>query len=285
MNKTHYISKVLGAHWGLDKIRGRTVVCSIVHPLLPRIATAGSQRPEEDIFGEPLPCMKKLGDIAEIPITGVLSIDVPDWLKEYGVWLTDVNDIEEEIADALQDANIKMIVFAVNSPGGLSLAGNKLFEVIETANRRKPCFAYCAAGHDMASAAYDAVAGCTALICSPHAEGVGCVGSYMAYLDDTEFWALMGMKWEIFKSGEYKGIGESVPLTQAQRDFLQSQTDYYGAIIRRNVKKYRTGIADVDLEGQWYAGRQAAQKGFVYTLADDLQTAIGKFRRLSASAA
>lgn len=282
MTKTHYISKVLGAHWGLDKIRGRTIICSIIHPLLPRLT---AQRPEEDDFGDPLPCMKKLGDIAEIPISGVLSIDVPDWLKECGVWLTDVNDVIEEINDALQDANIRFLVFPVNSPGGLSLAGNRLFEIIERANKIKPCFAYCAAGHDMASAAYDAVAGCTALACSPHAEGVGCIGSYIAYLDDTEFWGLMGIKWEIFKSGEYKAIGESVPLTEPQRLFLQSQADYYGAIIRRNVKKYRTNIADEDLQGQWYAGTQAAQKGFVYTLFDDLQTAIAKFRTLAAIAA
>jgi ClpP class serine protease len=282
MNKTHFISKMLGAVWGLDKIRGRTVVCSIIHPLLPHSA---GQRPEEDVFGEPLPCMKILGDIAEIPVTGILSIEVPDWLKEYGIWLTDVLDIEEEINKALNDANVKMIVFDSNSPGGLSLAGNYLFEIVERANRIKPCFAYCGPGRDMASATYDPMSACTALICSPHAEGVGCVGSYLAYLDDTEFWAQMGMKWEIFKSGDYKGIGESVPLTEDQRKFLQSGSDYYGAIIRANVKKYRTGIADEDLQGQWFAGRQAAQKNFVYSLADDLQSAITKFRRLSAAAA
>lgn len=282
MNKTHYISKALGAHWGLDKIRGRSVLCSIVHPLLPRVS---GDRPEESVFGDPLPCMKKLGDIAEIPIEGVLSIDVPDWLKEYGVWLTDVNDIIAEIQDALQDANIRYLIYPVNSPGGLSIAGNVLFEAIEKANKIKPCFAYCAAGADMASAAYDAVAGCTALSCSPHAEGVGCVGSYMAYLDDTDFWKKMGIVWQIFKSGDYKGIGESVPLTKPQEEYLQSQTDYYGAIIRKNVKKYRTNIADEDLQGQWWAGRQAAQKGFVYSLDDNLQSAIAKFRKLSAIAA
>jgi ClpP class serine protease len=282
MNKTHYISKVLSSVWGLDKIRGRTIVCSIVHPLLPRVA---AQRPDEDCFGDPLPVMQKVGDIAIIPIEGVLSIDVPDWLKECGVWLTDINDIEEEIRDTLNDPVITTLIFPVNSPGGLSLAGNRLFEIIEAANRIKPCFAYCGAGADMASAAYDAIAPCTAIAASPHADGIGCIGSYLAYLDDTEFWTMMGMKWEIFKSGEYKGIGESVPLTKDQRDFLQTRTDYYGAIIRANVKKYRTQIADEDLQGQWYAGREAAKRGFVYTLADDLQSAIAKFRSLTSIAA
>lgn len=276
MTKLQFLSKLLSSVWGLDKIRGRTILSGLVHPLIrPR-----GERPEEDIFGDPLPKMQLLGDIALIPFTGVISIDVPGWLKDHGLWLTDINDIEEEIEDALNDANVRMIAFDVNSPGGLSLAGDKLFEVVEKANRKKPCFAYCGAGRDMASAAYHPMAACTALACSPHAEGVGCIGSYLAYLDDTDFWAQMGIKWEIFRSGEFKGIGESVPLTDAQRAFLQSGSDYYGANIRRNVKKYRTGIADADLQGQWYAGRQAAQKGFVYTLADDLQSAIPKFRKL-----
>jgi ClpP class serine protease len=283
MTKIHFISKLLSAVWGLDKIRGRVVLTSIIQPLLPRNGdgppSGRGDRPSEDMCGDPLPCMTKVGDIALIPLTGVLSIDVPSWLKEYGVNLTDVNDIEEEIEDALQDANVRMIIFDVNSPGGLSLAGNKLFEIVEAANRLKPCFAYCGAGRDMASAAYDAVAACTALACSPHAEGVGCIGSYCAYLDDSEFWAQMGMKWEIFKSGEYKGIGDGLPLTEPQREFIQSQTDYYGAIIRANVKKYRSAIADEDLQGQWFPGRQAAAKSFVTELADDTQGAIAYFRR------
>ena len=236
------------------------------------------QRPEEDIFGEPIPHMQTAGDVALIPITGLLSIDVPNWIKEYGLNLTDINDIEEEIDTALEDANVRLLVFDMNSPGGLSSAGNKLFEAVEAANRAKPCFAYCGAGRDMASAAYEAIAACAALSCSPHAEGVGCIGSYLAYLDDTQFWAQMGMKWEIFRSGEMKGIGESVPLTEPQRAFLQDQTDYYGAIIRRNVKKYRT-IADDDLQGQWFAGRQALQVGFVQALDRDLGEAVTRFRK------
>lgn len=282
MDRIHFISKMINSVWGLDKIRGRTILASIIHPLLPH---PKSERPEEDIFGDPLPCMKKLGDVAVIPITGVLSIDVPGWLKECGIRLTDVNDIEEEIRAAINDPNIKLPVFDMNSPGGLSIAGNRLFEIIEKANSIKRCCAYVGASRDAASAAYNAIAPCSVIASSPHADGVGCVGSYLAYLDDTDFWTQMGMKWEIFKSGEYKGIGESVPLTDAQRKFLQSEVDYYGDLIRANVKKYRPMIADEDLQGQWFPGRQAAQKNFVTTLADDLQSAITKFRQLTTFAA
>jgi ClpP class serine protease len=273
MTKLHFLSKLFSSVWGLDKIRGRTILSALFHALVT------NQRPDEDIFGDPLPCMQKLGDIAVIPIVGVVSIDVPQWLKEFGLSLTDANDISEEIQDALNDPNVRIIVFDMSSPGGLSSAGDMLFDLVEAANKKKPCLAYCGPGRDMASTAYEAIAACTRIYCSPHAEGVGCVGTYVAYLDDTEFWAQMGLKWEIFKSGEYKGIGESVPLTQPQKDFIQSQVDFYGGQFRSNVQKYRTGLAVEDLQGQWFPGRLAARKNFVDDLADDLGTAIVNFRR------
>lgn len=272
--KTQYVGKLLSACWNIDKLRGRTLLSSLVHTLI------RNDRPEEDIFGDALPVMQKLGNIAVIPLIGVISIDVPDWIKEYGICLTDANDIEKELADALRDANIDMIVFDVSSPGGLSIAGDKLFDVVEAAGRKKPVFAYCADGRDMASSAYEAVASARALACGYYAEGVGCVGTYLAYLDDTEFWTQLGIKWELFKSGDIKGIGESVPLTDVQRVFLQEQVDLFGGNFRRNVKKYRTGIADDDLQGQYYDGKTAAKRGFVGFNADDLQTAIAKFKKL-----
>lgn len=284
MNKPQFISKLLCASWNIDKIRGRTVLSSILHPLL-RSASPASDRPAEDIFGDPLPKMQLAGDIAIIPLTGIISIDVPDWIKQFGINLTDANDIAQEIDEAIEDANVQIIVFDVNSPGGLSTAGDKLFDLVDAANKKKPCFAYCGDGRDMASTAYEAVAACTALLCGRYADGVGCIGSYLAYLDDTDFWAMMGIKWEIFKSGELKGIGEGVPLTEAQRTFLQESTDYFGNNIRRNVMKYRSGIAPEDLQGQWFDGRTAAKKNFVAGFADDLQSAIAKFRRMTKVAA
>lgn len=273
MNRLQFLSKVLCSVWGLDKIRGRTILSAFVQGLI------RGQRPEEDIFGDPLPVMQKLGDIALIPIVGVVSLDVPDWIKEYGFCLTDANDVVEEIADALSDTNVRMISYDVSSPGGLSSAGNLLFDVIERANRKKPSLAYCGPGRDMASTAYEAIAGCTRIYASPHAEGVGCIGTYAAYLDDTEFWAKLGISWEIFKSGEFKAIGESVPLTQPQRDFIQGEVDYYGKIFRDNVAKHRTGLAEEDMQGQWFAGRRAAQKNFIDGLADDIGSAITQFRQ------
>jgi protease-4 len=223
--------------------------------------------------------MQVIGDVAVIPIFGVVSMNIPDWIKKYGFNITDANDIEEEVDQALANPAVAMIVFDVDSPGGSSLAGDKLFSVTERANRQKPCFAYCADGCDMASTAYEAVASATALLAGPYAEGVGCIGSYLAFLDDTQFLANMGITFKVFRSGDLKGIGEDA-LTQEQADYLQSLVDTAGSVFRANVKKYRSGIAVADMQGQWFKGTEAASRGFVAGTAKDLSAAIAKFRRM-----
>lgn len=276
--RSAFVSKLVTKPWNIDKLRGRTILSSIALAILKGEKENDapiSQRPGEDIFGDPLPQMTKLGNVARIPITGIVDLNVPDWLKEYGVNITDANDIEEEIDDALADPGIELLLFDVDSPGGSSLAGDKLFDVVETANQMKPCFAFCGDGCDMASTAYEAVAACRALYAGYYADGVGCIGSYLAYLDDTEFWSQMGMKWEVFRSGELKGMGVD-SLSQDQRDYLQSLVDQAGATFRANVLKYRTGICADDMQGQWFTGSQAAKRGFVASCVNDLQAALAK---------
>lgn len=268
--KTHIATKLITSPWNLDALRARTIIGKLVGVLLK------SERPKEDYFGDPLPQMQVIGPIALIPICGPVLVDCPDWIKKL-VDCTDANDVEEEVTAALNDDNVKLIVFNVDSPGGLAIAGDKLFEVVEAANQRKPCYAFCADGCDMASTAYEAVAACREIRAGYFADGIGCIGSYIAYLDDTEFWAQMGITFEVFRSGEIKGIGESVPLTQGQRDYLQGMVDYFGANIRRNVAKYRTAIAPEDMQGQWFDGKRAAQRGFVAGCEKNLDAAISKF--------
>lgn len=270
--RTNFVSKLITSPWNIDPIRARTIIGGMVRKLLK------GERPAEDIDGYPLPKLQVVGNVAVIPIVGCVLLNLPDWIKQYGFCLTDADDIEEEITDALNNENVQLIVFNVDSPGGLSLAGDKLFEVVEAADRRKPCFAYCADGCDMASTAYQAVAACRELRAGYYADGIGCVGTYLAYLDDTEFWAQMGITFEVFRSGEFKGIGESVPLTEDQRKYLQSIVDRFGAIIRANVAKYRTAIAEEDLQGQWFDGKTAAQHGFIAGCERNFDSAIRRFQ-------
>ena len=270
--KAHFINKLLSQPWHISQARGRMVIGSILSRLR-------SERPAEDVFGEPLPKMQILDDVAVIPLRGVLMINVPGWLKEWGLNVTDANDIDEELQRALHDPAVSMIVLDSDSPGGWSIAGDKLFDLVEAAGRKKPVFAWCADGGDCCSSAYEAVAPCTAILAGKHALAVGCIGSYLAILDDSEYWKMLGITWEVFRSGDLKGIGEDA-LSETQRAWLQEMTDAAGATFRRNVAKYRTELPAEEMQGQYYTGAEAARRGFIHGTARDLSGAIAKWKTM-----
>ncbi len=271
--KSQYLDKLLSSPWNIDKLRGRTLLSHIAGLLV------RSDRPAEDVFGDPLPKMQVVGDVAVIPIRGLVSMVVPDWIKEYGLNLTDANDIVEEIDQAVADPNVAVIVLDVDSPGGLSIAGDKMFDAVEIAQKKKPVFGWVADGCDACSTSYEAIASCQAILAGPYAAAVGCVGSYIAYLDDSKYWANLGIESRVFRSGELKGLGED-GLSEAQAAYLQSLADSAGAAFRARVKKYRTGIEDADMEGQWFSGSEAARRGFTHGTAKDMSAALVKFRRM-----
>lgn len=271
--KAQYISSRVSQCWNYHQLRSRPFLANMILKLL------RSERPEETACGDPLPCMKIMGDVAVIELPGVIDMDVPDWIKPYGFGLTDALDIKEEVERATADENVTFGVYDVSSPGGLSLAGDMLYDVTEKANRKKPFFFFVGHGRDCASTAYEAVASCTAGLAAPFAGGIGCVGTYLPWLDDTKYWEDMGIKIEVFRSGEFKGMGIDA-LSEKQREYLQSMVAEHGATFRKNVLKYRSGIAREDMEGQWFEGVKAAQRGFVAGNADNLNAAIAKFRKM-----
>lgn len=260
--KIQFLQKLIGQPWDITPSRGRALLTSLIHRLQ-------SERPEEDDEGEPLPTMQIVGDIAYIPIVGALILGAPQWAKDYGLNLTDPNDIAEEIREATNDPRVALIVFDIDSPGGESVAGNKLYDLISAIP--KPTLAWCADGAMMCSAAFNAALPCTRILAGPYA-CVGSVGSYLAMLDDSAFWEMMGMKWEVFRSGEFKGIGETA-LTDEQRAFLQETVDRSGAKFRANVTRYRS-IAPEHLRGQWWDASEALPLNFIDGLAADRATAI-----------
>jgi len=271
-----YLSRLIAKPWNLDRIRARTIIRAMAGALL------RNERPAQDVLGgSQLPKMQIVGDVALIPITGIIDLEVPEFVKELGFNVTDANDIEEEIEQAIADPSVRFIVFDTDSPGGSALAGEKLFDVVESANKKKFCGGFCGDGCMMASTAYLAVAGCTAIYCGPYAEAIGCIGSYLALLDDTGYWAQMGIKFEVFRSGELKGICED-EISAAQKTYLQEMVNECGSLFRQCVLKGHPRIAVADMEGQWFKGSAAAAHGFVTGNVKDLPAAIAKFRSLIA---
>ena len=269
--KNQLVEKILCQPWHGNAVRNRALISSLLGRLK-------GDRPDQDVFGDKLPTMSIVGDVAVIPISGTLMINIPDWFKSWG-GVTDANDIESDLNQALANPAVRLIVIDSDSPGGWSIAGDKLFTLVESANRLKPVLGWCADGADCCSSAYEAVAAARAVLVGPYAGSVGCIGSYLTFLDATEYWKNLGVVWEVFRSGDLKGLGID-GLSEDQKAFLQSTVDTAGAFFRANVSKYRTGIPRAEMEGQYYNGAESARRGFAAGTAQDLSAAIEKFRAM-----
>lgn len=269
--KARFVSRLISQPWHINSARGRTIIGSMLLSLM------RNERPEKDIFGDPLPSMRVVGDCAIIPISGVLMLSVPQWIKEWGFNVTDPNDIEQELTRALNDPLVSMVVLHIDSPGGESIAGEKMYDLTEMVNKKKPVFSYAGDGEQMCSSAYQAAAPSLAVMAGKFAE-IGCIGTYMMYLDDSAYWEQLGLVWETFRSGELKGIDGK--LTDEQRAYFERLVAEYGGRFRSGVSKYRTLIQPADMEGQSFRGIDAAGKGFCSGIAKDLDTAIAKARKM-----
>lgn len=273
--KEQFIQKMVAQTMEMAPARARTFLAS-------SICRLRGERPAEDEWGDPLPKLHMDGDAAIVPIRGVISMNVPDWINGWGLGVTDINDIAEEITVAQNDARAAFIVLDFDSPGGWSVASHKFFDLIEKAQSRaggKPIFAWCGDGAEVCSAAYHGASPARMFLTGPYAGAVGCIGTYQALLDDTEFWKMKGITFEVLRSGEQKGAGID-GFSEAQKAWMKSEVDRYGGAFRTHVSCYRTALDPAEMEGQHYDGAQAARLGFTHGTAVDLSAAIVKFRRM-----
>lgn len=269
--REQFIHKILGQPWNIDRIRGRTIISRLVKRLQ-------ADRPAEDNWGDPLPTMQILGDVAVVPVCGSLMLNVPDWIKQYGLDITDVDDIIAEIIQAKANPDVRLIVLDFDSPGGWSAAGNKLFDFVSAnAMGATPICAWCADGADVCSAAFQGATPTRKFLTGPYAMAVGCIGTYLALLDDTEMYAQEGITFHVLRSGDLKGIGED-GFSDAQLSWLQSVVDTQGALFRSNVSRFRLTLDPDEMQGQYYDGLTAAQKGFSHGTVRDRNAAIANFR-------
>lgn len=213
-----------------------------------------------DIFGEPLPVMEVDVDmkLATIPVVGIVGHRIGMLEKTCGV--VDVRDIRQNVKVALENPFVETILFDVNSPGGTVTGVPELADYIAQATKIKKTIAF--TDTLMASAAYFLMAGCSEIISTPSAD-VGSVGVYQALLDVSKLYDDLGVKVELFKDGEYKAMGiEGIPLTDKQRELLQSDVNKISLMFKEFVKQYRK-VSDETLQGQTFMGFDAVDNGLI----------------------
>ena len=220
----------------------------------------------EDIYGAPLPKPYTVGTTAIIPIKGVITSGLHPIYRVIG--FADTEQIAGWIRAAVANPLVEEILLRIDSPGGMVTGTPELAAAVAAADRIKPVLAHTSGMMD--SAAYWIASQARAICCTPSAD-VGCVGVYQLYYDQTAYLATMGIKANIFKSGDLKAAGHpDIPMTEAQAAHVQAEIDAIGVQFRAAVTA-RRDIDEDSMRGQSFLGTEALARGLV----DDLSTFEG----------
>ena len=206
----------------------------------------------------------KAGRVGVIPLKGVIGKGLSRLEALTGG--ADVDEFTSALEMMEEDPEVSVIVVDISSPGGTVTGVEEASAAL--ARSSKPTVAYTET--EAASAAYWIGSAADRFVATPSAT-VGSIGVYMAIPDYSKAFDMAGVKMDVIKSGTLKGAGiPGTSLSDAQRADLQEQVNAIHADFRASVRVKRMMVADSDMEGQVFSGRQAAGKGLVTGLGTSL---------------
>lgn len=224
------------------------------------------ERGGEGVSGEKveLPSMQVVDGIAHVPFAGVLVKGAT--LLEKGSGALAHEDVEADLAEAVENPEVRGILFHVDSPGGTAAGSFELADLVAQVNQEKPTWAWierlCCSG------ALLSLAGCEQIYGSKTSE-IGAVECYMAWLDSSVRMEQQGYRMELVKNtgGEHVAAGMAGhPLTKAQRAQLQSQVDQLFGMYQEHLHAHRQKISDEHMDGRTFIGHAAKNAGFMDTI-------------------
>lgn len=210
---------------------------------------------------------------AIIHIDGAIDKNLSSW-DRLCFNATDLNDVDRALARVAADRTIQNVMFAIDSPGGGVPGVPETAARIAALAEQKNCFAYLATG---CSAAYWIASQCDQIFASPSSQ-VGSIGVYLALIDQSRALDARGLKVDALQSGKLKTAGAPwKPLSETERDHLQSRVDQIGTMFRAAVTDKRPQVQPETMEGQSFIGTTALENGLVDCLVGSLEEAIAQF--------
>lgn len=223
------------------------------------------------------PKMEVESGVAVIPVDGCIAYNVLPYEKVY-FGLTDLQDIDELLEEALSRTDVEAIIFSYNTPGGFVTYVDEFANKIAQARSIKPIFSYiptmaCSAGYYLAASS-------AAIYCNKTAT-VGSVGVYMSRFDFSKMYEDAGISLDLVKQGKYKATWhEGKKMTPAEEEQLQRGVDYLYNLFVTHVKNMRGNIKDELLQGQDFFGGEAVDinSGLVDTVVSGLDEVIADIK-------
>jgi protease-4 len=229
----------------------------------------------EEEFKTPERSYEVKGNVAIIPVGGLIARRVPDILKEY-MQICDLNDLRTMLKQADKNPEIDTIVLDIDSGGGYTIGGDETCRLIKDIATRKVVVSY--SETFMASMAYRIGAAADIIITTPTAM-VGSTGGYIVIEEYTEAYKNMGINVIPISVGKFKlAHGEVTKKTEADIAYITEavvkETQMFWDFI--NSQRPQIGMDELQL-AKVYSGADALTKGFVDTFVDDKDELISQF--------
>ncbi len=178
--------------------------------------------------------------------------------------IIDVSEILEKIESAKQNANVKGVLFEVNSPGGAVAPSVELSYAIKALAQKKPVVVY--ASGILASGSYYASIWGDKIVANPGSM-VGSIGVIMEGADLSGLMSKIGVKTQTVQAGKYKKVGtpdrpwkpyEKAELNKVIWDTYDMFTSDVASARKLDIKK-----RDTWANAHIFTARQAKKVGLV----------------------
>jgi len=170
--------------------------------------------------------------------------------------------IDEMLADALEDDNVKGVVLRLDSPGGSALASEVMWQAIRAFGEEKPIV--CSVGAMAASGGYYIASACDEILVEPRAI-IGSIGVVAGKLNLKGLYDKVGIGIHTRSRGPNASLLSSVDnFTDAERNKLKDSMQLVYEQFRDRVATGRgTRLKDLDAvdEGMLFTGTQAVKSG------------------------
>lgn len=234
-------------------------------------------------IGKPLENKKKNYEVIEgvaiIPIEGVLAKRANMFMRISGG--TSMQLLQKDIDQAIDDPNVKSILFDIDSPGGTVDGTQELANHIYGLRGRKPMTSY--AESLMGSAAYWIGSAADEIVMSGDTTQIGSIGVVATHVDISKAEESAGYKTTEIVAGKYKRIASSyAPLSEEGRATIQDIVDHLYSVFIRGVAMNR-GVSEEKVlndmaDGRIFLGQKAINAGLVDRM-ETLDQTIGRMSK------
>ena len=205
-----------------------------------------------------------VGNVALIPISGVITTDGSSYL---GQGTVSSQDIVQYIEEANDNNQIKVILLEINSPGGSAVASDEIASAVKAS--QKPVVALI---REVGASGGYWVASSTKHIIANRMSITGSIGVISSYLEFSGLMEKYGVGYEQLTAGKYKDMGTPFKkMNEEERVLFQKKLNRIHEFFIEEIAQNRDLSLSEARElatGEFYLGIEAQELGLVDELGD-----------------